>query len=209
MTRAVLFTRPPIPGLVKTRLIPALGAEDAAKLHLAMAEDTLGLLSGVPCTVALAGPLDHPWVATLRSRGHEVIAQVEGDLGAKMLAAMGPGPALALGTDAPTLPAAWIREAAEHPGPLTIGPAFDGGYYLLAWESPLPSLLRDIPWSTDAVCAETELRARAQAIEVRRLPFWYDVDTATDLALLRQHLRTLPPLTAPRTRAVLAALPPA
>lgn len=209
MTRVVVFTRPPISGLVKTRLIPALGADAAARLHLAMAEDTLGLLAEIPCTVALAGPMDHPWVASLRARGHEVIPQVEGDLGAKMLAAMGPGPALALGTDAPTLPAAWIREVAERPGPLTIGPAFDGGYTLLAWQSPLPFLLRAMPWSTDAVCAETELRARAQAIEVRRLPFWYDVDTATDLALLRQHLRTLPADIAPHTRAALATRPPA
>lgn len=203
MTRVVVFTRPPVPGLVKTRLVPELGAEGAARLHAAMVEDTLALCAGLPLTVALAGPMDHPWVATLEPRGIPVIAQVEGDLGARMLAALGPGPALALGSDAPTLPAAWIRDAAESPGPLTLGPAFDGGYWLLAWERPTPALLEDMPWSTAAVCAETELRARALQIAPRRLPFWYDVDTPTDLALLRQHLRTLPPSVAPHTRAAL------
>ena len=206
MTRVVVFTRPPLPGQVKTRLIPALGPAGAARLHEAMAEDTLAAARGLNPVVALAGPLDHPWVDSLRARNIPVIPQVEGDLGARMAAALGEGPAMALGTDAPTLSPARLRAVAKRPGPLTLGPAFDGGYWLLAWARPLPSLLRDMPWSTAQVCAETELRARALGIRPRRLPFWYDVDTPTDLDLLRQHLRTLPPSVAPATRAALTAL---
>ncbi|MCB9760399.1 MAG: TIGR04282 family arsenosugar biosynthesis glycosyltransferase [Alphaproteobacteria bacterium] len=208
--RVVVFTKPPAPGRVKTRLIPALGAEGAAALHAAMAADTLDLCAavGLEVTVALAGDLDHPWVEGLRARGLTVIPQVPGDLGARMAAALTPGPVLALGTDAPTLPAALLSRAAALEEEVVLGPAFDGGYWLIGWRTPRPALLEGVPWSTEAVLAETVLRARARGIPHRLLPFWYDVDTPDALALLRQQLRFLPASTAAATRAALASLLP-
>ena len=197
--KAVVFTRPPVPGAVKTRLVPALGAEGAARLHAAMAEDVVALVraAGLELKVSVAGGLDHPWV---RGLDCEVEAQVPGDLGARMRHALR-GPSLALGSDSPTLPLDLLRRLAAGQHELAVGPAFDGGYWGLAWRRPRPELLEGIPWSTDAVFAETVLRVDG---DLDVLPFWYDVDTPDALSLLRQHLRTLPSTVAPRTRACLS-----
>ncbi len=203
--RCVVFTKPPVPGTCKTRLIPALGAQGAADLHAAMALDVLDAAqrAGLAVEVSLAGDMDHPWVQSL---GVPVSPQVSGDLGARMLAALGDGPAMALGTDAPTLPIDFMRQAAALQHPLVLGPAFDGGYWTLAWAKPIPELMQDMVWSTDSVLSETLLRARSLGIEPQLLPFWYDVDTPDALALLKQQLRILSPDTAPRTRSALHAL---
>ncbi|MFT5585811.1 MAG: rSAM/selenodomain-associated transferase 1 [Cognaticolwellia sp.] len=203
--RCVVFTKPPVPGTCKTRLIPAIGAQGAADLHAAMACDVLETAqrAGLSVQVSLAGDMDHPWVQTL---GVPVTPQVSGDLGARMLAALGDGPAMALGTDAPTLPLSFLQQAAELSHPLVLGPAFDGGYWTLAWQRPIPELMQGMRWSTDSVLSETMLRARSLGVEPHLLPFWYDVDTPKALALLKQQLRILPEHIAPRTRSALHAL---
>ncbi len=203
--RCVVFTKPPVPGTCKTRLIPALGAQGAAELHAAMALDVLETAqrAGLTVEVSLAGDMAHPWVKTL---GVPVTPQVSGDLGARMLAALGDGPAMALGTDAPTLPVHFLEQAARLQAPVVLGPAFDGGYWTLAWARPLPELMQGMTWSTDTVLSETVSRARSLGVNPQLLPFWYDVDTPEVLALLKQQLRILPDDIAPRTRSALHAL---
>lgn len=203
--RCVVFTKPPVPGSCKTRLIPALGPQGAADLHAAMARDVLDSAqqAGLAVEVSLAGDLDHPWVQTL---GVPVTAQVSGDLGARMLAALGNGPAMALGTDAPTLPLRFLKQAAQLGSPLVLGPAFDGGYWTLAWQRPIPELMNGMSWSTNSVLSETLIRSRSLGLEPELLPFWYDVDTPDVLALLKQQLRILPAHIAPCTRSALHAL---
>ncbi len=195
-----MFTRPPVPGTVKTRLIPALGPEGAAELHAAMAADVFALVRScdLELTASIAGDLDHPWVQALDC---PVEAQVQGDLGARMLHAMR-GPSVALGTDSPTLPPELLQRLAAGRHELAIGPAFDGGYWGIAWQRPHPELMAEMPWSTDAVLAETLLRAAH--LDCDLLPFWYDVDTPDALSMLRQSLRTLPSTVAPHTRACLS-----
>ena len=197
----MVFARAPVPGTVKTRLIPAIGADAACRLHMAMAADVFALVAeaGLELTVSLAGDPSHPWARDL-----PVEAQVSGDLGARMQQAMR-GPCLALGTDSPTLPLEHLRRLASGAHPVAIGPAFDGGYWGLAWTQPRPRLLQGIPWSTDAVFAET--MERASGLEVNVLPFWYDVDTPDALSMLRHHLRVLPSSVAPHTRACLSTIP--
>jgi rSAM/selenodomain-associated transferase 1 len=203
--KVVVFTKPPVPGTVKTRLIPALGSEGAAQLHTAMAEDVFELVraAGLQLSVSLAGDPDHPWVRALDC---PVEPQVQGDLGARMAHALREGPALALGTDAPTLPVDYLRRAARLEQDVVLGPAFDGGYWLIGWRRPRLELLQDITWSTDSVLTETMLAARRHDIPVGLLPFWYDVDTPDVLALLQQQLRFLPASLAPKTRACLSSL---
>ena len=111
---------------------------------------------------------------------------------------------MVIGIDSPTLPIAILHEAMSLPKEVVLGPAFDGGYYLLGWRSPHPELLRGMTGSTERVFADTVERCERHALPVHRLPFWYDVDTPPVLAFLRQHLRTLPPSVAVRTRAALA-----
>lgn len=201
--RVVVFTKEPVPGRVKTRLVPELGQVGAAELHIAMTRDTLdnARLAGLEVEVALdgaAGWFDAPW-----SR------QCEGDLGARMSAALAPGPALALGTDAPTLPLDLLRGAADALAhhDVVLGPAFDGGYWTVGVRTAQPALFQDIPWSTDSVFADTVARCEELGLSLCTLPFWYDVDTPASLQFLRQHLRTLPPDTAFRTRRCLSLRP--
>lgn len=202
--RCVVFTKPPIPGTCKTRLIPALGPEGAAALHRAMAEDVLACAqnAGLSVELAVTGCADHPWFTQLSL---PLSVQVEGDLGARMLAALTPGPAIALGTDSPTLPVEVLRSATQLQTDILLGPASDGGYWCIGWKTPQPALMREMPWSTDRVFPETVLRARQMGLGIQQLPTWYDVDTPAALAHLREHLRTLPPSVAPRTREFLHA----
>jgi glycosyltransferase A (GT-A) superfamily protein (DUF2064 family) len=114
-----------------------------------------------------------------------------------------------LGADRPTLPALVIREAfaaLTNGADVALGPAEDGGYYLLAARRVYPWLFRDMPWSTDGVASETLRRCRALGLRTHVLPAWYDVDDAVSLAILRMDLRRLPVSTAPHTRAALEAL---
>ncbi|HEX7124231.1 MAG TPA: DUF2064 domain-containing protein, partial [Thermodesulfobacteriota bacterium] len=71
---------------------------------------------------------------------------------------------------------------------LVLGPADDGGYYLIGLRSPQPSLFEGIPWSTGAVLAETRRRAEASGLRTALLPAWFDLDTAADLERLRRSL---------------------
>ena len=198
----VLFARVPEPGSTKTRLIPCLGAEGAAELAAAMAMDVCEqvLRLGDAAEVALAGNLDHPWVATLPLRSRP---QATGDLGQRLEAAL-VGGGVALGTDAPTLPDTLIREAVAA-GDVVFAPAFDGGYTLVGTPDPR-GLFDGIPWSDRRTFAASFARARALGYRVRVLPYWYDVDAPEDLDHLRLHLTTLPTDTAPHTRRCLDRL---
>lgn len=188
--RVVVLTKVPIPGQVKTRLIPALGADGACRLHSAMVAQTLARVvrSELPRTVAVSGPMDHPFVLDLIDRGFDVEAQIDGSLGARLRHALRrAGPQMALGTDCPVFLPSEIQEAATAPEPVSIGPTLDGGYWLIKVNGgvALDTVFDDIPWSTPAVCSTTEARARSANLPIHWLPTRYDVDDADDLARLR------------------------
>ena len=203
----VILSKAPVFGQVKTRL--GLPPERTLALHGAMAEDVRAacIAAGSRPIWAVAGALDHPWVEGLRVRGDRVVPQVGGDLGARIEAALtaaGDGEAaVALGMDSPTLPPAALRAALSPSADVVLGPAFDGGYWLIGWREPRPGLLQGIRWSAPTTLAETAEAARAAGLSVELLPFWYDVDTPADLVFLRNHLRALPAERAAAIRAVL------
>jgi rSAM/selenodomain-associated transferase 1 len=188
--RVVLMTRAPVPGQVKTRLIPALGADGACALHQAMAIQTIEriLQSGLSFGVALTGPMDHPFVHWLHQKDIEVEPQVEGDLGARLRHALRrDGPQIALGSDCPVFDPMDLRAAAQAPEPVSIGPTTDGGYWLIKIDGAeaRDTVFYDIPWSTDQVTQTTLQRAEAAQLPVHWLPTRYDVDEPTDLDRLR------------------------
>src|SRR6202030_1883491 len=131
-----VLARAPVAGSVKTRLIPALGADGAAALQERLIErtDATALAAAIgPGTVCMTPATRHPCFTALASR-HPIAlaAQPDGDLGARLLAACAPagGPALIIGTDCPTLTAAHLREAADVLRAGTdavVIPAADGG----------------------------------------------------------------------------------
>ena len=177
-----IFAKWPAPGAVKTRLIPALGADGAAAVYRKLLDHTVreAQASGLPMLIRGTGaPLEQlAWLA----ENVVVAEQGEGDLGARL--AEVPAPALVIGSDAPGLTAALLREAARalETHAAVIGPATDGGYYLIGFSEPVPFAFAGIEWSTGTVFAETMRRFEARGIFPHVLPELDDIDTADDLA---------------------------
>ncbi|WP_459787776.1 TIGR04282 family arsenosugar biosynthesis glycosyltransferase [Alteriqipengyuania sp. 357] len=178
-----IFARWPEPGKAKTRLIPALGAQGAADLYRKLLELTVreARASGLPFHLRVTG--DDParfrdWLGD----DLDVRDQGGGDLGEKLTRV--PAPGIMIGSDCPGLTAALLREAASvlpNRGAV-IGPASDGGYWLLGLASPCPALFTDMAWSTPAVLPETLRRLEAQGVSPHLLPELTDIDTGEDLA---------------------------
>jgi hypothetical protein len=226
-TRAALvyFARAPLPGRTKTRLIPRLGADGAAELYRrflldAFARDCEGR-ADVKIAVAQEDHAD-PLRALAEGvcPGAELLLQSGRDLGARMahtfaeVLGAGYAGAVILGTDAPSLPGDRVAKAlalCEYRD-LVLGPALDGGYYLIGLRKVIPEFLQDIAWGSPEVLVETLRRAQAINARVSLLEPWYDVDRPEDLALLRSHLTALhlagEPIPCPRTWEFLQQLPP-
>jgi hypothetical protein len=213
-TSLVVFARALERGKVKTRLAAHLGEAAALALYRAFLDDTCALAAGAAerRVLAVAGALDDPELAALARRHRmELVAQAEGDLGARLDRALSSELERAervcvIGSDAPTLPAAHLDEAFGRLASceVALGPATDGGYWLIGATRPEPSLFSEIAWGTPAVLPQTLERLAGR--QVALLPFHYDLDEPSDLALACAHLRHLPFSTAPETRRALAAL---
>ena len=201
-----IFAKPPVAGDVKTRLAAVLGADAAARLARAFLEDTLEsvqALAWAQAALATTGAVE---------ADIPVLLQGEGDLGARiervLTAALRRAPiAMAIGADAPALPSRLLESArtALQDADVAIGPAEDGGFYLLALRHFPEGLLRDIPWSSVDTLPATLKRLRALGLRIRVLEPWFDVDRADDLERLRT-LMDQGVLHAPRTAIVLKEL---
>ncbi|GAB5489228.1 MAG: TIGR04282 family arsenosugar biosynthesis glycosyltransferase [Parasphingorhabdus sp.] len=180
----VLFTRYPVAGEAKTRLIPAIGAAAAAEVHKRLAEQTVTLFlqSGQSIEVHYTGGNAAQFEDWLGS-GADYIEQPEGDLSRKLLAALDPAPVIFFGSDTPDLQSGHIDAAIDalQKHDITIGPAEDGGYYLIGMRRPFPVLFENIPWSTDAVLNETMERAQRNGLSVKLLETLSDCDLPEDL----------------------------
>jgi hypothetical protein len=205
MPLVVVMARVPVPGRVKTRLVPALGAEGAAALCEAMTRDVFALVaaSGLPWRVAWEGPADHPWVAALPVANEP---QAPGGLGERLAWALREG-GIAIGTDAPTLPVGQLVEAAstlgEDDSAVVLGPAADGGYTLVGVHADAVrrGVFDRVPWSGPGTLAGQVARARALDLRVRLLDGGHDVDDPADVTWLREHLEHQPEAVAAATRA--------
>ncbi|HET9582086.1 MAG TPA: TIGR04282 family arsenosugar biosynthesis glycosyltransferase [Gemmatimonadota bacterium] len=194
MTRAprpqvAVFARAPEPGRVKTRLIPILHAAEAAELYEALLLDTIEVAESCARTVIAFTPSGGRGVLDrLLGRHRRLLPQGPGDLGERLarvfeiLCEKGQ-PALVVGSDCPGLTPARIRAAAERlaHAEVVLGPALDGGYYLIGLRRPHPELFRDIPWGTGAVLEATVGQAREAGLELELLEVARDLDTPEDL----------------------------
>jgi hypothetical protein len=183
--RLVLFTRYPTAGACKTRLIPALGATEAAALHRRLTERTVAVLkaSGAPVEVAYTGA-NAAQFATWLGPDVTLTEQMAGDLTARLLACLDPAPVIFFGADTPDLAPQHVEAAiaALERHDVVIGPAEDGGYYLIGMRTALPELLTDMPWSTDQVLPETLARLARRGIAPVLLETLADCDRPEDLA---------------------------
>jgi rSAM/selenodomain-associated transferase 1 len=211
----LVMAKAPVPGTVKTRLADALGADEAAALYRCFLLDTLDLVREVEAARALAyAPASgRAWFAAT-CPDFLLLPQGKGDLGARMTAAFaalfarGFGPVVTIGADAPTVPRSYVAAAlamlSAGRADVVLGPAQDGGYYLVGLTAPRPGLFENIAWSSADVLTQSLARVADLGLRVTTLPRWWDVDTPTDLARL-----TLTPSagegSARHTRAYLAA----
>lgn len=190
-----IMAKHPVPGLAKTRLIPALGADGAAEIHDSMVRHTLRQILAARRERGLQA---HVWVSGAepahfkRHFGVDLDAspQPAGDLGARMQQAFSSllrsaSSAVLIGTDCPELSPGVLRLAFEQlrSADVVLGPAVDGGYYLIGMRRPTPALFADMPWSTSDVLRITIDRARALGLRTARLPTLSDVDEPSDLPL--------------------------
>ncbi|HYM48705.1 MAG TPA: TIGR04282 family arsenosugar biosynthesis glycosyltransferase [Burkholderiaceae bacterium] len=207
----VVAAKQPERGKVKTRIAAALGDEHAAELYRCALRDTLALassISDVAYVLSYAPPTEAarryfertaPAFALLPQHG-ATLGERLSDMFARLLQRY--SLVVVIGGDAPDLPAAFIRRAFEllqTQTDVVLGPADDGGYYLLGLRSMQPMLFERIEWSTEAVARQTRARATDAGLRVSDLPSWHDLDTVNDL-----HALVGPG--APLTRAFVAAL---
>jgi uncharacterized protein len=190
--RLIVMAKAPVAGAVKTRLIPALGAERAAALAERLLEHALrqAVAAKVGVVELCAAPdVDHPTFVRLQGEHGVVLsAQGEGDLGQRMQRALEHalsqgGPACLIGTDAPALDAATLRRAfaeLQHHDAV-FAPAFDGGYALVGLRRPAPTIFERMPWSTAQVMTLTRQRLAAAGLTFTELPTVHDIDEAADL----------------------------
>ena len=186
MTRILVFAKAPVPGRVKTRLIPALGAEGAAALAREMLERTLGEALATGLDVELCGDPDAAGWHEARP-GLALTAQGEGGLGERLARAaargLEEGPVLLIGSDCPGLDRRRLAEAAAalETCDAVLHPAHDGGYALLGLRRFDASLFEGIAWSTGAVAEQTIARIAALCWTLRELDVLWDVDEPADL----------------------------
>lgn len=215
-------------GRTKTRLTPAVSAEDAARFNTAFladgADNMLAAATGASIAAYMAfGPPGEASFFTFLPPAVSLIEAWMPDFGDTLLAATsglfakGHMAVCLLNADSPTLPISTLVEAATllaQPGDrLVLGPSTDGGYYLIGMKRLHRRLFEDIAWSTEAVTRQTLDRAAEIGLPVSLLHPWYDVDDAAGLKTLEDDLLgtrrfddARPPAPARHTRALLASL---
>lgn len=218
MRRLLIFVKEPIPGQVKTRLAAEIGADAACQVYRRCVERTLERLSvlrdeitlyvepaeaigGIQAWLGSAWPVQPQRGATLGERLAHATDRTFAE---------GMHRVIVIGTDSPWLDGVLIEEAfsAMEQADLVLGPAVDGGYYLVGLAKPAPGLFRGIAWSTSQVLDQTLATARTLGRTASLLPEGYDIDRRTDLQRWMQedpHHGITVPLstkqgTTPRTR---------
>jgi rSAM/selenodomain-associated transferase 1 len=231
-----VMAKAPQAGRSKTRLCPPLSHEQAAALSAAFLRDITENIAAAGRLAPIRGLIGYAPLGAealfdghladgtglIPAIGHDAMPQTVQGFGRCLLHAIegmfaaGHSAACVLNSDSPTLPTAILVRTAElllAPGErVVLGPAEDGGYYLLGMQAVHARLFADIAWSTETVAAATRARARELGLELVELPVWYDVDDhAALLRLLAETGGALPvgaraPNRAPATTAALERL---
>ena len=188
------MAKAPVPGQAKTRLIPRLGPDGAARLAERMlrraVEQAVDARIG-SVELCCTPDASHPAFVQLAHGGVRLSEQGDGDLGVRMSRAIASAlqqqdAVIVIGTDTPALDAAVLRRArdalVDHDA--VFAPAADGGYTLVGLRAPAPRLFDDIPWSTRQVMRVTRERIAAVGLRHAELPTLHDIDEPADL----QHL---------------------
>ena len=192
--RLILFTRYPEPGRTKTRLIPALGAQGAATLQRRMSETIVGQMAAFAADYPVSPEIryadgNQQAMEAWLSSDIPCLDQGEGDLGDRLLRAFtqafaqGAQSVVVIGADCPGLTPTLFAQAfaALAQKDLVLGPAMDGGYYLVGLNRPAPAIFAEIPWGGGEVLAATLKQAQALELATHMLEPLADVDRPEDL----------------------------
>ena len=190
----VVVAKAPVPGEVKTRLVPHFSPAEAADLFRCFLRDRIkemGQLRGIDLAVSFTPAEARETFARIASNGFKLFAQKGGDLGQRLnnvfieMLAKGYDAVSIIDSDTPDLPGTIVEQSfrimMSGEADAVYGPCDDGGYYLVGMRRPHPELFEDIPWSTEAVLNITLQRAARLGIKTKLLPAWNDLDTFEDL----------------------------
>ena len=198
----VIFAKAPLPGLAKTRLIPVLGAQGAARAQRRFTQNTLRLAAAAdtgPVTLWCAPDADQLFFRALhRAGGVALQSQCDGDLGARMqhacahhFASRLDQPLLLIGTDCAVLAPGHLQAVARalEQHEVVIVPAEDGGYVLIGMRRLIPEVFERIDWSTPQVLTQTRERLTQAGVEWLEMRTLWDVDEPADWQRLQALLQ--------------------
>ena len=213
------MAKAPLPGTVKTRLVPPLTAGQAAELYRALLLDQLAQLKNLPSAARYLAYAPDGAETIFRELGgstYHYITQSGEDLGARMknlfadLWRCGHRNAVVIGSDLAALPLQILNDAftrlSRKETQVVLGPSEDGGYYLMGMKQPVPELFDNMTWSHARVLAETTERLNALGLSYDLLPSWFDLDRVEDLRRLRGLRDSALARSSPRTLAYLERL---
>jgi rSAM/selenodomain-associated transferase 1 len=188
----VVVAKAPVPGKVKTRLLPRFTAEEAADL-LQDRVMTITSLRGVDLAIAFTPVNARDMFVPFSQSGISLFSQRGTNLGERLnnifveKLAAGYDAVSIIDSDTPDLRQSTIQESFKRPlsnqTDTVFGPCHDGGYYLVAMRKPHPDLFVDIPWSTETVLSNTLEKAKKLGLKTDLLPWWNDLDTFEDLVV--------------------------
>jgi rSAM/selenodomain-associated transferase 1 len=197
-TALIIFAKAPVAGQAKTRMMPALGAQGAARLAEQLLWHAVQQAVQVPWAaleLCVSPDNAHPAFAQAQDMAQDMgqcplswSVQGDGDLGQRMHRAFvrclsRHSAVLLMGTDAPGLTTQVLQQAAQslHNHDAVFVPAWDGGYALVGLRRPVPELFEGMVWSTPGVMAETRTRAHQAGLSWRELAPVHDMDEPSDL----------------------------
>lgn len=192
------MAKAPIPGSVKTRMVPPLTNEQAAELCRALLLDQLEHLSAlvdIDLYVAFSPEEAEPLIKSVLPASYKSFPQQGEDLGARMnrvldeLWRRGHSNAAIIGSDVAAPPLKYLYDGFEQLSSprqrVVLGPSQDGGYYLVGMNRPTPEIFSEMTWSHDQVLTQTTARLTRLGVAFTLLPDWFDLDTIDDIDLLR------------------------
>ena len=196
----LVMAKQPYPGRTKSRLTPPLSETEAAELYECFLQDMIDLAKSVPGVDPLIAYAPPDAVCYFKEMTPEIplIPQVGATLGERLDYVLtsclqkGFTHVVAMNSDSPTLPLAFLEQAferlAEEETDVVLGPCDDGGYYLIGWKRPHPPLVREVKMSTNHVLRDTLKIAAVENLRVALLQPWYDVDDKKSLQRLQLEL---------------------
>lgn len=213
----VVMAREPRPGAVKTRLAAAIGEDHAAALYEAFLQDTIAACRAAGVTPLISYARDRASATTYFGhtfRELRCTPQPDAGFGARLVSAMcagfesGARRVAIVGSDIPHVSPEWLTQAFRHldDSDLVLGPTLDGGYYLIATNSPRPTLFEDIDWSSGREFAQTLELAAAFNLRVTFTESTFDIDDVRDLVRLHELIASKGPFVCSATARALATL---